>query len=216
MGGAGASVTPPPPSFLLPPLHPDATRALSGECLIETVMRSSKKWNLAPAGCRSSILPPPPSPPQQKKVTDDRSSGRVRQRLRCDSALLSGSNRSVARLLHESELADVALIFETPPRLKMLKPGYRSGRRPTALHRVLMALFQVAKQNYAKARQKSESPNACYSTFNGISHAGHITGEVGRERRGGWDLGRKGIFKSEFSRYKTQEGKLREHRTRGD
>lgn len=45
---------------------------------------------------------------------------------------------------------------------------------------LLMALFQVAKQNYANGRQKSESPNACYSPLNGISHAGHITR--------GWDL----------------------------
>lgn len=62
---------------------------------------------------------------------------------------------------------------------------------------LLIALFQVAKQNYADARQKSESPNACYSPLNGISHAGHITW--------GWDLQRKGIFKSEFNRSKTQE-----------
>lgn len=32
----------------------------------------------------------------------------------------------------------------------------------------------------------------------------------GSERRGGWDLGRKAIFKSEFSRYKTQGAKQRE------
>lgn len=57
-----------------------------------------------------------------------------------------------------------------------------------------MAIFQVAKQNYANARQKSESPNACYSPLNGISHAGHITR--------GWDLQRKGIFKSEFNHSK--------------
>lgn len=42
-----------------------------------------------------------------------------------------------------------------------------------------MALFQVAKQNYANTRQKSESPNACYSPLNGISHAGHITRGAG-------------------------------------
>lgn len=50
------------------------------------------------------------------------------------------------------------------------------------------------------------SPNACYSPLNGISHAGHITG-VGV---GCWDLGRKGIFKSEFSCYKTQGAKPRD------
>lgn len=63
---------------------------------------------------------------------------------------------------------------------------------------LLMALFQVAKQNYANARQKSESPNACYSPLNGISHAGHITR--------GWDLQSKGIFKSESSECQVKSG----------
>lgn len=35
-------------------------------------------------------------------------------------------------------------------------------------------------------------------------------GRWGERGEGGRDLGRKGIFKSEFSRYKTQGGKLRE------
>ena len=62
---------------------------------------------------------------------------------------------------------------------KDVEMKYRSSSRPLSFTVcvlvLLMALFQVAKQNYANARQKSESPNACYSPLNGISHAGHIT-----------------------------------------
>lgn len=89
-----------------------------------------------------------------------------------------------------------------------------------------MALFQVAKQNYANARQKSESPNACYSPFNGISHAGHITGEVegewggrGERGEGAGTSGEKAYLKVNSAATKHKEpsrGSPREHRTGGD
>lgn len=67
-----------------------------------------------------------------------------------------------------------------------------------------MAPFQVAKQNYANRRKKTESSNARYSPLKGIIHAGHITW--------GWDLQRIGIFKSEFSHsehtYQVKSGRL--------
>lgn len=85
-----------------------------------------------------------------------------------------------------------------------------------------MALFQVAKQNYANARQKSESPNACYSPFNGINHAGHITGGKGEGGAGGEGAGTSGekaYLKVNSAATKHKEpswGSLRERRTGGD
>lgn len=77
-----------------------------------------------------------------------------------------------------------------------------------------MALFQVAKQNYANTRRKSESPNACFSPLNGISHAGHITG-WGR----GGASGEKTYLKVNSAATKHKEpsrGSPREHRTGRD
>jgi len=69
-----------------------------------------------------------------------------------------------------------------PDVAKDVESMYWSASIPTlsSVRVLLMALFQVAKHNYANEKHKSESPNACYSPLRGIRHAGHITR--------GWDL----------------------------
>lgn len=70
-----------------------------------------------------------------------------------------------------------------PDAAKDVEIEYRSASVPTLYSACLSAVngpFPSCQTKLCKWRQKSESPNACYSPLNGISHAGHITR--------GWDL----------------------------